>query len=578
MKIFNFSILSGYNDIMNKTILLLFLFPILSYAQQPEKAKTELTVEELEIKEFESVKTQRLKRIRTELIRLTTRINELKKELDQDADMVTRLKSEPEIRRLKKEYDKQRFLFIETITNINFTDHTKKRVETTFSEDIKEILEPALNTFKKVSERPRQIQALQEEKELLDKRYSDAKNAIKKLEDFQVKNKHKSLKYKLKESLKVTKKILNETKVKLEDIQFKIIKMEKNEKSIVSTFSILILEFIKTKGKNLFLAFIVFLTFFWLSKLGQNRFINLVLYRVSRSENKEIYAWVVRPTRVIYTTVTTLVAFFMSILTLYVLNDWLLVTLIIILFCAIIWSSKQYIPLFLEQTKIVLNLGSVREGERVMFDGLPWRIDQLGYYCKLSNPYLSSGRLRVNTKELISAHSRRAEESEPWFPTQVNDWVEVEEVYGKVIFQSPDQVILELPGGENRYYTAKDFYSKQIYNFSRGFAVEFFFGVDYNLQEELFDKVLPKFQSGIENMLYQKHPELQGKVHKIEVGFHLANASSLDLRFFMVCSGEVSHLKLILERSIQAEFVKICNENSYVIPFQQLTVHMHDNK
>jgi hypothetical protein len=320
----------------------------------------------------------------------------------------------------------------------------------------------------------------------------------------------------------------------------------------------------------------VFLTFFWLFKIGQVKFIDIILFRVNKSKSKDVYNWIIRPTRIIYNVLTTLISFFLSILTLYVLNDWVLVTVILITFAALIWSSKQYLPIFLEQSKIVLNLGSVREGERVIYNGLPWKIDSLGYYCRLTNPSLSGGNLRVNTKELINAHSRRADENEPWFPTKEGDWVLIEDSYGQVSLQSPEQVIVKLRGGESKYYPAKEYYQKSPQNFSLGFAIEFVIGLDYNLQSNMFEEVIPKFRESIQKVLFQKHPELQGKVVDTEIDFLQANASSLDLRFFMKCSGDVAHMKLKLERSFQEECVKVCNENGYNIPFNQLTVHMNN--
>lgn len=558
---------------------LFFSFLFCAQANPPETSpKPVKSVEDYTEDDFELVKTQRLKRIRRELVQINSEINSINKILKTELDMVSRIPHEARLNTLAVEYEKKRNLFIETITSINLSHDNSKKTKTTFSDDIKQILDPALNTFKRISEKPRQIQELSERMESLQSRYANAQKAKEGLELYLKSNTHKSLKWKLKESIKTTDQLIKSLKVKLEDLQFKIMKIEKNEESIVTTFSSIIFEFIKTKGKNLILSLIVFLTFFWLFKIGQAKFIDLVLFRVSRSNSKEVYNWVIRPTRVIYNVLTTLISFFLSILTLYVLNDWVLVTLILITFAALIWSSKQYLPIFLEQSKIVLNLGSVREGERVIYNGLPWKIDSLGYYCRLSNPFLSGASLRVNTKELINSHSRRPEETEPWFPTKKGDWVIVGDTFGQIILQSPEQVIVKLLGGESKYYPAKEFYQTTPKNLSNGFGIEFVFGVDYSLQQEMFSNVLPKFRDSIQKVLFQKHPEIQGKVIETSVDFLKPNASSLDFRFFMKCSGEIAHLKLKLERSLQEECVKICNENDFNIPFNQMTVHMSNGK
>lgn len=556
-------------------VVLLLLFSFSLQAQDKELSESR-PLEEYSEDDFEVLKADRLKRIRKELVSTRAQINKFKEQAKADLDMLSKIQIESKIQKLETEYQKKKNLFIETITNINLSTDLEKRKKTSFVEDIKQILDPALNTFKKISEKPRKMQELKDEFDLLQGQFDRSKLANEKLKQFEKENKDKVLKWKVKEAISFTEKQSKKLKVKLEDLQFKMLKMENSDESIVSTFSIIIFDFIKTKGKNLFLSLFIFIIFFWLFKTGQAKFIDLVLFRVSRAENKEVYAWVIRPTKVIYNVVTTLIAFFMAILTLYVLNDWVLVTFVLIVFAALIWSSKQYLPLFLEQSKIVLNLGSVREGERVIYNDLPWKIEALGYYCKLENPALSGGSLRVNTKELINAHSRRSDPMEPWFPTQEGDWVEVAGEYGKVVLQSPAQVIVETHGGEKCFYEAKTFLAQKPKNFSQGFAIEFEFGLDYNLQGTLLERELGYFKAGIEKILYQKHPEIQGGVLELDIDFKQAGASSLDLRFFMKLDGKYAAIKLMLERSLKAEMVKICNGHNLTIPFEQLTVHMNN--
>lgn len=563
---------------MKKINLLVIFFITLQsfvFAQDKINEKEGLdTIEEYTEQDFQNIKLERIKRLRNELVKIRSEVNLLKKSISDDVDMVVRIPAEIKIKKLNEEYIKKRYLFIETITNINLNNEKLQKNKTSFSEDIKQILEPALNTFKRISEKPRKAQEYNDLMNVLQEQYNNAVLAREKLTDFLDVNKVPALKWKLKESIKSTEKKIDKLKVQLEDIRFKILKLQKNERSIVTTFSEIILDFIKTKGKNLLLAFFVFISLFWTFKFGQSKFIDLVLYRFSNSEAQEMYHWIVRPTRVIYSVVSTLIAFFLAILTLYVLNDWVLVTLILFLFAALIWSSKEYLPVFFEQSKIILNLGSIREGERVMYKDLPWEIQSLGYYCRLVNPALSAARLRVNTRDLLTATSRRSEVDEPWFPTSKGDWVLIGGDFAQVVFQSPDQVIVKSIGSEKKFYPAKDFYTSAPVNLSHGFCIEFEFGVDYSHQRELFSRIIPLFKENIQRELANNFPELKGLSDDFIIDLAQANSSSLDLRFFMKCHGEIAHLRPALKRSIQAEFVKVCNANEIIIPFNQLTVHM----
>ena len=246
-----------------------------------------------------------------------------------------------------------------------------------------------------------------------------------------------------------------------------------------------------------------------------------------------------------YSVLSFFVAFFMSILTLYVLNDWILVTIILITFAALIWSSKQYFPVFFEQSKIVLNLGAVRENERIIYNGLPWKIKNLGYYGRLYNPDLDGGLLRVSTKEMLDLNSRKFSESEPWFPTRKGDWIEDADVFGQVILQTPEQVVVQKLGGERVYYNTSDFYARAVTNLSDGFAVEFSFGIDYTHQKAILDEAIGHFKKHIDERLKSDYPQVKDSIQRSSLDFLQAGASSLDIRVFYKMSGELAVCKLI---------------------------------
>ncbi|MBD64319.1 MAG: hypothetical protein CME62_03880 [Halobacteriovoraceae bacterium] len=567
---------------INPYLIILLLFSCALLAQTTNKATdessdSEKTTDEIAKPEssFEQIKLERLKRIRSELVELQSKIYGIRKRLkEDDLDMVSKIQADSKLAALEQEYMQKRFSFIETITEINLKEEKKKAQKADFLADIQQILQPAMNSFKQLSERPRQIQDLQEDALYVNTRLEDAKTALKKINNYIKNNPDKSLSKKLKDSKKTIEKMIKELEIDKEDLTFKIRKIEKDQEPFISTFSKLILDFFKTKGLNLFLAFTVFIGVFWGFRLSQPRIISIILFRINRSDKKEMYQWIARPIRVLYNVFSIVLAFFLGIITLYALNDWVLVTFILFTLAALIWSSKQYLPAFLEQSKIVLNLGAIREGERVLFNGIPWQIKSLGYYCHLYNPVLSGGFMRVSTKELLNLTSRRIIDKEPWFPTKTGDWVEVNSLFGQVILQSPENVIIKQLGDEKTIIASNDFYSKSPTNLSNGYSIEFQFGVDYMHQKILFDELIPNFIKEISEAINKKHAEFSENFGELTIEFLQAGASSLDLRFFLRCDGSIAGKKKLLMRSIQAEFVKVCNRHHYVIPFNQLTVHM----
>lgn len=564
---------------IKSTLLLFVLISQFGYAQD---TSSDLEVSGSEIKkiidpiaEFEQIKMDRLKRIRNELVELKSEINGIKRSLREESlDMVSKIQSESRLSTLEKDYEKKQFLFIETATNIHLNDETKPPGKTTFLEDLQLILSPVLNSFKQISDRPRQVQELNSLSDAVNDRYQEGLKAQNRLDVFLKENKDKTLKWKLKEAIKTTDELVEKLAIQREDLKFRILKIESDQEPFLQTFSNVILDFFKTKGLHLFIALLIFSAVLWFLRFIQPKLFSIIWYQVNRSEKRENYRWLIRPIRVIYNASSIFLGFLFGILTLYALNDWVLVTLILIIVSALVWSSKQYFPVFLAQSKIILNLGSIRENERVFFQGIPWEIRSLGYYCRLYNPVLSGGFLRVNTKDIMQLCSRRIIDNEPWFPTKTGDWVAVDSHYAQVTLQSPEQVLLKTLGSELISYKADEFYSKNPKNHSNGFSIEFIFGVDYAHQKIIFTEVIPNFLEDVKKELNKNFENAKEDFEGLTIEFASAGASSLDLRFFMLVKGSMARQKFMITRAIQASFVHVCNEHDYVIPFNQLTVHM----
>jgi len=70
----------------------------------------------------------------------------------------------------------------------------------------------------------------------------------------------------------------------------------------------------------------------------------------------------------------------------YVVEDWVLFSLSILLLLGIAWTLRQALPRYIHQIQIFLNIGSVREGERLLLDGLPWQVRTINVFSTLVNP------------------------------------------------------------------------------------------------------------------------------------------------------------------------------------------------
>ena len=160
-----------------------------------------------------------------------------------------------------------------------------------------------------------------------------------------------------------------------------------------------------------------------------------------------------------------------ALLVLYASGDWLLLTFAILLLAGVGFFGRHTVPRFYEQARLVLNLGSVREGERLNLLGSPWHVKRLHVFFDLINPSLTGGRLRLPLRDVLTLVSRRFEKAERWFPCEEGDWILLDDqFFGRVTLQTPD-VVQAIPlGGAPRRIGPRRF-SKIIHAISRwGFA------------------------------------------------------------------------------------------------------------
>lgn len=267
-----------------------------------------------------------------------------------------------------------------------------------------------------------------------------------------------------------------------------------------------------------------------------------------------------------------LVALLAVILVFYVRGDWLLLTLVVIFLIGVAWAGKTALPPYLEQIRMILNLGSVREGERVVYNGLPWKVSSLGFFSTFTNPGLQGGMMRMPIRDVMGMISRPLAQKEVRFPTEADDWVILSDgTYGKTITQTPDQVVVLRLGGSLKTYPTADFLELAPENLSHGFRLSVTFGIDYRHQAECTASVPEIFRAALTAALLKAYG--REAVRSVQVEFSAAASSSLDYAILADFDGSVAHRHAALQRMIQRVCVDVCNEQGWGIPFTQITVH-----
>lgn len=437
-----------------------------------------------------------------------------------------------------------------------------------WQQELQDVLRPLLNELKQLTERPRTIEHLRSQRGLYQDQIETAEAAIAHIEETQTTIDDPVVKKALKTSLEQWQDHQEDAASSLQRTNTQLERLTASSQEPGQGFIVAFQKFSQGRGLNLALALGGFaLTYLVLAGLGR-----LVGALMNRGREPGVR----RTARVIalcFRALTLILALLVATLVLYARSDWLLLGLLILLIIGMLWGLRQSLPRYTQEIRILLNMGSVREGERVLYNGIPWQITSLNLYSTLHNPLLRGGVLRLPLDTMAALQSRPYTPEEPWFPSQENDIVILDgDIYSKVLLQTPEVVQLQVIGATTTY-TVADYFARNPRNLSRdGFAVPMVVGLDYRHQAEIINEIVPKLKAYLEAQLQEQpfHPYLTALL----VEFNEAASSSLNLLLVAVFTGAGAEHYWSIRRFLQRATVNACNEYGWTIPFDQLTVHL----
>ena len=254
----------------------------------------------------------------------------------------------------------------------------------------------------------------------------------------------------------------------------------------------------------------------------------------------------------------------------YVRGDLLLLSLAIIALVMLALGTWRYLPRYVREGRLLLNVGAAREGERVTYAGLPMRITSLNLYSELRNPELE-GVIRLPLSAMAELISRpRGDDS--WFPCRAGDYLLLADgSFAHVLQQSIEQVRLKIMGSIV-HIGSTELLQQQPRNLSReGFGIAVTFGIDYQYQPIALQEVPQKLRDGI-TRAFAESDHAEG-LKDLLVEFKAANSSSLDYLVYATMDGNSASSYFAIGRLIQQSCVDICNREGWVIPFTQVTIH-----
>lgn len=444
---------------------------------------------------------------------------------------------------------------------------TKTTEKFDWREEIESVFEPIVVELRRLTERPRKMERLRSEQAFFQERLTAAEAAHKNVAELKTQAPTDDLVAAFSSLEERWRKRRDDLRTRLDLVSYELRELQAPSQPGEVKAKEALKELLSGRLVNLLLALTAAGATYALLRLISRGYVS---FSARRGKRRSTFS---RAINLAFLTVAVVLSLFAAMGVLYAKGDWILLGLLLIVLVGVALTLQRTLPGYIKEAKILLNIGPVREGERVMYGGLPWKVASLNMYSTLINPALRGGRIRLPVSDLQSLISRRFDENEPWFPSRENDFVLLDDdTFGKVLLQTPETVQLRVAGAV-RSYPIDTFVGKCPQNLSReGFAVALKFGVDYALQSNVTKSIRESLESAVGARL--KEHEVGKYVQEFFVEFDEAAASSLDFLVYALFTGDAAPHYRRIRRLMQSLAVDACNANNWVIPFSQVTVHM----
>lgn len=485
-------------------------------------------------------------------------------------DAPTRNSLEENLQQLQNEHEalKKKFADIAIGTDASiFSIETREAFN--IQAEIEKLARPIFAEINNATADSRLIEELRSELGNLRKREEVANTAVNNLESVVAANTNSNLNSKLDAELNLWINRRNDARNKATAVEYQLgVKLREHESFFDNSRDFFTL-FFQGRGLNLFLGIGTFcLVFFGL------RFVYFV-YRKIRPLS-EVRTFGSRLGTLVFHLFTILASIFSIVFIFNLRGDWFLLGLTLIFLIGVGWGGLNTIPVFFEQLKLMLNFGAVKEKERIIFQGVPWEVESLSMYARLVNPLLDGGVQDLPIRTLVGMHSRKTGEHEEWFPSRKNDWVELADGrIGKVTYQTPEFVQLTQLGGAQILYQTPLYLAQNPRNMSTNYRIKTRFGIDYQHQAIATTEIPEKMRIKLESGLLDLVPADQ--IMSLRVQFTEASASSLDYEVIADLDGSTADQHENITRAISRLLVDACNENGWIIPFTQVTLHQAES-
>ena len=509
------------------------------------------------------------KELKTQLIELSGIIKlqqkilgDLKSKLDQNPTELTKVALEGQISESEQILKNAQTAFESIVTGGLDLENFQEMPDQSFDwqSDLIEIIQPIFQSLKDLTEQPRAMERIRKTIEFYQQNLVEINDSIQKIQEWQseqivdlsARQQIKSIE----ESWLLRK---SEAQRNLELFQLQLSNLQIRQESIWSSVWTAFGAFLTGRGLNLMLAVLVTMAV-WFGMRSVLRFM-VPKGGVDEFQTRSQYSRVLFYTYRILMMMASTAVF---LIVLYVTGDWLLLGLALLILAGIAIGLKKYLPQFLAEAKLLLNLGAVREGEMVTYEGVPWMVKSINIYSHLVNPVLEGGELRMPLREMSQLISQPIADDEPWFPSNLHDYILLPDgSFGQVVIQTPEFV--QIKSREMiRTYLVSDYLNLAVKNLSMGsFACVGNFGLSLEHQKICLDTVPKAFEGAIKSNFERN--EMQSSLEELRV--EMSSIQSASIQYFLYVrlkSGAAEHYWKI-QRMMQQACVATCNGEGWKI-------------
>ena len=510
----------------------------------------------------------------TTLIDLHNSQKILSKEIKNKTRTLKSVKTEEEKRFIKEELryffeqrDKLKIQFNKIATGIDASNMKKENTqESDIGDDIELLIKPLIYEAKQATADMRKKAQLQEEIDHYKSSLQKAVTANENIQNILASDNIKNIKKELTQLKKYWEQQISLLSYSLNASLYQIGKLEEKSLSFTESFQKSSKSFFQKRGRILLEGLAVFLAVITLLEL-----VALGFVKIFPSTAKASRSFSIRLGGLFFRFFMFILAIIAPMSIFYYEEDWVLFSFGLLVLLGLAWTFRYLLPNLWQEALLMLNIGSVREDERIYYQNLPWKVKHINIFTVLENPD-SGVRLRLPIEELVHLTSRPSSKNEPWFPCRLNDWIVLsDDYYGKVVGVSLEFIEIVDIGGGHRVMLVSDFLALSPMNLSTNFRIVNVLGISYKHQKEATNIIPDILYKYIYEQLIKEGYE--DGLKKLLVQFSDMGDSSLNIKIIANFGGELAPIYNRLKRFINRWAVDACTLNEWEIPFPQLTVH-----